>query len=341
MSEIEVLCLIVIIIVVSCYAIAFFMAFKKSAHYQGNSIEHVSMDQEIGEFLISSGSSCFETDNSPELKKKRKKRFHSLRDQRDMEKVKEKRSNTFSNFITVLFYVLLGLLFAMGIFLRVNKEQFFIGNHSYIVIESGSMSKKNVANKYLFDEKLMEEYDFENQFDTFTMIQLEKVSKPSDLKLYDVVGYKLEDGTIVVHRLVNITVDEESKTTYFQFRGDANSTSSEYEYHGHDGKGKGLTMDDIVGRYTGWHSFGLGLFIDYFRSDIGIICVSSGILVVFLYYFFDDRVAKKIANREDEVTELIDEGKRSYFRWYNINYRSNKKYKSLAKGLSVSQEPRK
>ena len=64
-------------------------------------------------------------------------------------------------------------------------------------------------------------------------------------------------------------------------------------------------------------------------------------LVVFLYYFFDDRVAKKIANREDEVTELIDEGKRSYFRWYNINYRSNKKYKSLTKGLSVSQEPRK
>ena len=258
-----------------------------------------------------------------------------------MEKVKEKRSNAFSNFITVLFYILLGLLFAMGIFLRVNKEQFFIGNHSYIVIESGSMSKKNVANKYLFDETLMKEYDFENQFDTFTMIQLEKVSKPSDLKLYDVVGYKLEDGTIVVHRLVNITVDEESKTTYFQFRGDANSTSSEYEYHGHDGKGKGLTMDDIVGRYTGWHSFGLGLFIDYFRSDIGIICVSSGILVVFLYYFFDDRVAKKIANREDEVTELIDEGKRSYFRWYNINYRSNKKYKSLTKGLSVSQEPRK
>ena len=341
MNQIEIISLIVVTIVVVFYAIAFFLAFKKSSHFQGKTIRRESMDEDIAEFLVSADCDFFGLEGScccTRKKGKDKYKFLTLEEYRANKKRHEKRVNVVANIFTALFYIIIAALFAFGIYLKANKEQLFFGNNAYLVIETGSMAKRNTDNDYLFDEKLKNQYTLDNQIQVFDLIQLKKVKKPEDIKLYDIVAYTDEEGAIVVHRVIEVNVDEKTGITHYRFRGDANSSSSDYEYRGHDESGKGLTLDDVVGKYTGWHSFGLGIFIDYLRSDIGIICLSSGIIVVAFYYFFEDRNTRMMTKREEKVARKMDECKDVRYKWYNVKYRSDKKYKTLTKDIYIDDK---
>lgn len=53
-----------------------------------------------------------------------------------------------------------------------------IGNRTVMVVASNSMSYKNEANSYLFDDSL----GLNNQFNTYDLIILEKVNNETDLK---------------------------------------------------------------------------------------------------------------------------------------------------------------
>lgn len=335
MSQIEIICLVVVTIVVFFYGLAFFLSFRRSSNYQNKVIRGVSMDEDIGENILELQGDFYE-----ENKKKKKEdaeKYLTLEDYRNAQKKKEKKQNTATNVISVIFYTIVIALFAMGIYLKVNQEQVFIGNSSYLVVETGSMSSKNKSNDYLFKDELTSKYTLDNQISTFDLIQLKKV-KDEEIQLYDVLAYRGEDGSIIIHRVIDVVVNEKTGARHYRFRGDANGASSEYEYHGHDGTGEGLSYSDIIGRYTGWHSMGLGLMIDYIRSDIGIICLSSGIIVIAFYYFFDERNFKQLSEREEYVVKKMDEGNQTRYKWYNIKYRSNKNYKKLTKGIYIDSE---
>lgn len=333
MTEVEIICLGVVIVVVFFYALAFFLSFRRSSYYQRKAIHGQDMDDEISEFLINTDGAFYDSTDGkedeafyPDFIRYREKRMK-----------KEKRANIWTNIITVIFYILVAALFATGIYLKATGEQMFIGSHSYLVVETGSMSKKNTSNEYLFNDDLNKQYKLDNQIDTFDLIQLEKVNSASDIKLYDVVAYKAEDGSIVIHRVIELTTSDDG-TPHFRFRGDSNSSSSEYEYHGHDKTGKGLTMDDIVGKYTNWSNFGLGLFIQYIRSDIGMVCLASAVIVIIFYYYFDDKNLKHLDRREALVAKRINAAKVTRYKWYQIKYRQNKSYKKLTKGIDVDPE---
>ena len=74
-----------------------------------------------------------------------------------------------------------------------------IGNKSIMVVASGSMSEKNEANTYLFNHNL------NNQFDTYSIIVLERLDDPEkSLKQYDVIAYVDDKGQNIIHRIKRI-----------------------------------------------------------------------------------------------------------------------------------------
>ena len=325
MDELEVISLVVVCVVVFFYALAFFMSFRKTHKYEAASIAGITMDEDIAESLVREDYGYFR--NEMEIPK-REGHPVTFGEYREMKMKRQSLSNTLSNVFVGIFYVVILLILGMGIYFKAVGEQIFVGNYSYMVIETGSMSKKLASNTYLTD-------DMTNQIQTFDFIQLEKISSDDDIKLYDVVAYKnTETDMIIVHRVIDKT--EHDGVWYYKFRGDANQYSSDFETYGPTGgTGYGLTLNNFVGEYTGFHSLPLGLAIDYFRSDIGIICAASGIVALVFFYFYDDRTNKAIDERERYVVERIDESSDRRYKWYLCYYRSSKSYKQLTEAIYI------
>lgn len=69
-------------------------------------------------------------------------------------------------------------LFIFSLINRFQNNVTMIGNRTVMVVASNSMSYKNEANSYLFDDSL----GLNNQFNTYDLIILEKVNNETDLK---------------------------------------------------------------------------------------------------------------------------------------------------------------
>ena len=113
-------------------------------------------------------------------------------------------------------YVVLALVaafFVMTLVARFNSGVLFFGDKAPLVIATGSMSEKNDENDYLFDNGL------DNQFDAYDIIGIERYDRPEEVQLYDVVAYRSMEGEIIVHRIVEI------REGGYVTRGDANATS--------------------------------------------------------------------------------------------------------------------
>lgn len=96
------------------------------------------------------------------------------------EKVRRRRKIT-GTIRTVVFYAIMVVLIPLFIFSLINRFQnnvTMIGNRTVMVVASNSMSYKNEANSYLFDDSL----GLNNQFNTYDLIILEKVNNETDLK---------------------------------------------------------------------------------------------------------------------------------------------------------------
>ena len=191
MDELEVISLVVVCVVVFFYALAFFMSFRKTHKYEAASIAGITMDEDIAESLVREDYGYFR--NDMEIPK-REGHPVTFGEYREMKMKRQSLSNTLSNVFVGIFYVVILLILGMGIYFKAVGEQIFVGNYSYMVIETGSMSKKLASNTYLTD-------DMTNQIQTFDFIQLEKISSDDDIKLYDVVAYKnTETDMIIVDR---------------------------------------------------------------------------------------------------------------------------------------------
>ncbi|MFA6624593.1 MAG: hypothetical protein WCS80_02370, partial [Bacilli bacterium] len=214
-------------------------------------------------------------------------------------------------------------------------EQVYIGDSTFMVIQSGSMSEKNKANTWLYDGSI-DETRLNYQIQTYDLISISKIAAPEDIKKYDVVAYKAADGSIICHRVIAVNVIDGNY--YYQFRGDANNASSDYETLGANPTStlhSGLSFDLMVGKYTGFHNLPLGLMIEYFRSDIGLICLASGLIAVGFFYYFDDKVNRTYDVREDFVAGKLDESADRRYKWYLCYYRTSKAYRSLTSEIYI------
>lgn len=197
-----------------------------------------------------------------------------------------------ANTVLVLTYIVFIFAMTFALYTRASGEQFYLGDTSYVVIQSGSMDEPVETNTYIQDNNLTD------QIRTYSLIGLEKVESESDIELYDIVAYYNNKGELIVHRVISLQTNDQGETTY-TLRGDANSFTDDIE--------RALTFDQIEAKYNGFQNFGLGIAINYARSNIGIITISLGLILIAVYDFFDIVLGRRINIRKEILYPIIDE----------------------------------
>ena len=265
MTSIEIISLVVTIICLVSFCIVFTFLFR---HYYISNINEINNGHNDVDLL--------------ELAK----------EEEIINKSKKKRvTNIISKVIsyTLLSVVLIG--FGISVYSRFANNNLLFGNEGYVVISSGSMSKRNEVNTYL------DEYHLNNQFNTYDIINIRKYNKQEDVKLYDVIAFKGDDGNIYVHRIISIDTKDNTYIT----RGDSNSASDPNQLY----KGN-LTYNKIIGYYTDKKINTLGIFVIFLQSNSGIITIVSIIYCVIMFDHFRNKYDKAIEERTNKLIELLE-----------------------------------
>lgn len=262
MSTIEIVSLVVTIVCVLSFSVVFTILFR---HYYLSQIQEIKFGKQDLDVL----------DNAIYEERKNKSRKHKTL------RITGKAAS----------YTLFGLvatLFTISLISRITDNTMLLGNQTYIVIATGSMSEKNPNNSYLFSGQTE---TLDQQFDAFDIINIKKYENQEEVKLYDVVAYKSESGKTIVHRITKILSDG----TYIT-RGDSNKnddTGSQYRVS--------LNYDQIIGKYTGKRAQGIGIVVIFLQSNSGIITVASVLYCLAMY----DHYRLKYLKAVDERTEYL------------------------------------
>lgn len=194
-----------------------------------------------------------------------------------------------ANTVLIIVYAIFLGFMGFAIYVRASGQLFMMSDTAYLIIKSGSMSEINEANQDLIDKNI------DNQIQTYALIGIEKVEE-SDIKLYDIMAFKDPDGNIIVHRIVHI--HEENGQILYTTQGDANKGSAGYEIN--------LSYEDFIGRYNGFQNVGLGLFVYYMQSGIGMITISLALVLIGFYDVLDIYLGKKISLRKNEIIVKLE-----------------------------------
>lgn len=173
-----------------------------------------------------------------------------------------------------------------GLIFRSQGKQFFIGNTTYMTIETGSMSYKNTSNQNY--EKLPN-----NQIEQYALIGISKV-KEEEIKQFDIIAFK-NDGIIYVHRVIQIKDIDGARL--YTTQGDANSGSFSFEVD--------IPFDKIIGKYNGNQSLGLGVFLTYMQSETGIVAVLFAIGLLLVMDISSTYLLKCYKKREEFLEEEL------------------------------------
>ncbi len=201
---------------------------------------------------------------------------------------KLKKEHKYQILIDTFFGVIITCILALGVcatIYRVNGNQVFINNTTYLVIRTGSMETKN-PNHQNYDSLP------DNQIKTFSLVGIDKVESEEDLKLFDVVAFENRD-IVYVHRIVNIRVED--GTTYYTTQGDANTGSFTFESN--------LKFEQIIGKYNGYNNLWLGFMAFYFSSNIGIIAWTFSLLFILIVDLSEVKIDKMYRKRMLYVAE--------------------------------------
>lgn len=282
------LALYVSIIVIIGLAIVFIIIFilysiKKSKHIScGNEDENLKLD-------IDKKISSLEEKAAKKGEKIDKANIKSIL-------LEKKVSDKVVEILIYLFsFVIFGVLivtFSFALSFKLNNQNFYIFDTTYLAIRTGSMETVNESNTYIQENNLT------NQIETYSLIGIDKVSSDEEIELYDILAYKYK-GKTYVHRVIKIFTDEETGTTCYTLRGDANSTSLSFETK--------ITLDDIVGKYNGYQNYGLGVAFFYLQSNIGIVAIVSAMLFVIAFDFSEGKIEKAYDKRSEYILEQIEE----------------------------------
>lgn len=270
MSSIEIISLIVTIICLLSFSLVFTYLFR---HYYYSNIKEIEEGKADIDLI----------DNALYEYKKSKNKVN---------KVLSVTGKVFSYLllIVVLFF------FGTSLYSRFSGNNMVFGDTSYIVIATGSMSEKNKYNDYLFDQKLLSEYDLNNQFDAYDVIGVTKYKSQEEIKLYDVIAFKGKDDVIYVHRIIEIRDDG----TYVT-RGDSNARSDNGTlYEGY------LSYNKIVGKYNSSRVKGIGIFVIFIQSNGGIITIISIVYCMFMFDYYRDKYNESIERRTKFILDGLN-----------------------------------
>ena len=204
---------------------------------------------------------------------------------------KNKKYQVLLNIIFGIFYFILGVLIIISVSYKLMGETVYFGNTTLLTIKTGSMETVNDSNTYIDENNLT------NQIEQYSIITLNKVKSDDELNLYDIAAYE-HDNTIYVHRIIRKYTNSTTGVTYYTFRGDANSESLSFELT--------ITLDDIVGKYTGFQNYGLGVTLTYLQSTIGIVAMAAALIFLITYNVTEDRIETNYYKRILLISQELD-----------------------------------
>ena len=229
--------------------------------------------------------------------------------QRDVELIEETIYNNINNtkrhrrlirrIKQISFYVAIAILIPfliLSLYTKIAVGVAMIGGQGVIVVASGSMSEKNPQNPNL---SAIAPYD--NQFDTYDLIVLKQVDKPSDIKKYDVVAYVNDEGVNIIHRVVG--TEGYGENLRYVTCGDANNANDKYK----------PGFDDIIGKYTGGRVPIIGVFVMFLQSYSGIITLAAVIYCLVMIEYVGDKIYKAQGKRLEVLGNHIDFVKETTF----------------------------
>ena len=154
---------------------------------------------------------------------------HGLEDERITKEYlkaqkRKKRNKGLDYFVSLFLCLILCAAFAFGLYVNLTDDSFSESIPTLRVVRSASMSKKHEKNVYLASNNL------NDQFNAFDLLLTYKAPPEEDLNIYDIVVYD-NDGTYVVHRIINIDEPTSSKhpgERWFLCQGDANDVSDRF-----------------------------------------------------------------------------------------------------------------
>ncbi|MBQ8879745.1 MAG: signal peptidase I [Clostridia bacterium] len=192
----------------------------------------------------------------------------------------------------ISFYVAIAILIPfliLSLYTKISVGVAMIGGRGVIVVASGSMSEKNPQNPNL---SAITPYD--NQFQTYDLIVLEKVDSPSELKMHDVVAFENDEGVNIIHRIVG--TEGYGDSLRYVTCGDANNANDKYR----------PSFDDIIGRYTGDRIPVIGVFVMFLQSYSGIITLAAIIYCLVMIEYVGDKIYKAQGSRLTVLGNHID-----------------------------------
>ncbi len=260
MTQIEIVGLVITLIGVGCFSLIFTILYRSSTYSEIADIKSGKKDIELIDQAIYQNLSHVKV-----------------------------RNKTIKTIKSIVFYGLMAFIIPFIIFSIVNNIQgniTMIGDNGVLVVASGSMSKKHKDNEYL------NTYNLNNQFDKFDLIVVQKVKNAEDLRLYDVIAFRNDEGTTIIHRIVGMKYNSNG-VIEFTTRGDANGEDAIDKFH--------PTIDDIQGKYVNRRIPLIGMFVLFLQSSLGMVTLLALIYCLLMV----DRFTAKVLYEEDLRLEKL------------------------------------
>ena len=274
-SRLGVIALVISILVILGLVIVFCFLFFLYSFYKKKQIKYGFEDKELNDEI---------TSTLYKINKKNLSKNENLITYKDViarEKSITSKLHIVMDVVSGVIIAFLLAIFITGLTYRINNDNLFIGNTTYMTILTSSMEEKNEDNDYLLT------YDLNDQITQYSLIGIDKINSEDDIELYDILAYK-HDDIVIVHRVVEIKENDKGETIY-RLQGDSNPSSLSYE--------KELTFDDFIGKYNGYQNYGLGVTLTYIKSNIGIIAILGAAIFLFLATYAEEMINNEYKTR--------------------------------------------
>lgn len=205
-------------------------------------------------------------------------------------KQKNKKPVKISNIILNALCVAIFIFVAYELILKFTNNSIYLFGIRSDVVLSESMSYKNKDQDI---QKFLEGHD--DQLQKGDLVYSEKVTKKTELKIYDIVLFKNKDSNLItIHRIVEIRDGKEyldGQTRYVIRADTANYYSTDGAY----------LKSEILARYKTKIPW-VGHIHTFLTSIFGVILEVGVAVIILVYEFLDDKYFKKKTIEENTNT---------------------------------------
>lgn len=184
--------------------------------------------------------------------------------------------------------VLLALILAGAVYLHCQDQSFTIGSKHYEVLRDDNMAYGDEANDYLTS--------FSQHPGQYDLVEIDTDISIEDVLVQQIVAIRAPDDRIVLSRVIRV-YETEGDSVALVCRFDAVPSSYDYQI--------GVTQSDLVGIYTGYSSYGLGVLISFVSSPLGLAVISGLLLIVVSFYAAEISIAKAYSWRAPVVSAIL------------------------------------